>query len=439
MKRVLALMLLLGTSAAADVVILNDGTRLEGQLTRSGSSLAIILADGSIRTIDDADLKSVQKTPTAVPPDAELASLRRQLASVTDPGVAVGKLREFIQRHPKTAAAAEAQKDLDIWQHRADSGLVRMGNDWVTPAQYATLKSQSGPAIENIRSLTGGEQIAGSAKALGPALKTWPANSSVLYLNGVALYRAKQLVPARQAFEAAAVGDPSNPAIHNNLAVILWQTHQQVGALAEYERALVGDTVSNTILDNVDEALHTLPPALASNAIAHRVAARYAALDTVRQAAMEQQGLHHYGVEWIDEAEYQKRLKADHAAQELISTYATQGNAMQRRLTEIDKKIATDTDSLHSIDQLITQVQPDGSIVQYDRPEYYRDIAKEVADLNVERIMKTKELRAMPKQLADARANPGPQWNGTQTLIGEEALSAPTTQPSTTRPVTAKP
>jgi tetratricopeptide (TPR) repeat protein len=439
MKRVLALMLLLGTSAAADVVRLTDGTRLEGQIVRSGSVYIFTAADGSTRQIDPADLQSVQGTGTPVSPEAELASLRRQLISVTQPGLAAGRLRDFISRHPGTPAAADAQKDLAIWQHRADAGLVPMGADWVTPEQFAAIKSQSGPAIEKIQTLLANNHAPEAQKALTTALKTWPNNSTLLYLDGVVLYRAKQLVPARQAFEAAAKSDPSNPAIHNNLAVIHWQVHQQAAALLEYERAMAGDVPNKVILDNVASALHGLPPAVASSAIGRRVAARFDVLDTRLSASMARQGLHRYGSDWIEESEYESRMKADVANQAFISSYTINVQSLKSRLQTIDQTIQQDLDTLHTIDQQTNIVTETGAIVQLGHPERYQELSKEVADLNIEKIMKTKELRALPKKLADSQATPGPQWKPTPSLMGEEVFASATTQPATAAQATTQP
>src|ERR1700743_2593252 len=171
MKRVLALILLLGTSAVGDIVRLNDGTRLEGQLSRAGNVWTLITADGATHQLDDSQIQSIQKTSAPIAPEASLASLRRELSGVSEPLRAIKAIQDFIAKHPSTPAATDAQTDLKIWQKRADAGLVRVGDDWLTPDQIAARKAESGPAIAQIRALVAAGKAGEADKQLTIALK----------------------------------------------------------------------------------------------------------------------------------------------------------------------------------------------------------------------------------------------------------------------------
>src|SRR5215469_2155323 len=106
---------LLAGSLRADIVTLNDGTRLEGELKRTPDGYLITEASGKQTLVAPSDIRGIERKRSASTPagaQQSLASLRRSLDSLNDPAVAVQRLGAFIAQNPGTPAASDASQDL---------------------------------------------------------------------------------------------------------------------------------------------------------------------------------------------------------------------------------------------------------------------------------------------------------------------------------------
>ena len=134
----LASVLLLVSVGLADVLILTDGTRLEGTVQRSADGYTVIAADGTVTNVLTSQvagfhLKGDAAGGTAA--DSRLQSLRRSVSNLEDLDLIISKYESFLNQNTGTPAAEQAQADLERWRDIRDRGLVKHGVDWVLPAE----------------------------------------------------------------------------------------------------------------------------------------------------------------------------------------------------------------------------------------------------------------------------------------------------------------
>ena len=231
MKSLVLAFALIGLAAPVwgEVVHLNDGSTIEGDLRRTGEGWIVTDASGKITTLLAAQVKSIElkRVESSNSADERLASLRRAVTNQSDLKQIIERFKSFIQQNANTPAAKSAQDDLSLWQDRLDKGLVRAGDNWVTPEQLVELQAKSLKAANQSRNLIAAGKLTEAAAAIDRELAISPQSASLLYLKGVISQKQAQLVPARDAFKAAEAVLPDNGAIHNNIAVILYRQRAQ--------------------------------------------------------------------------------------------------------------------------------------------------------------------------------------------------------------------
>src|SRR5947209_8450000 len=118
----------LGVPIFADVVHLTDGTSLEGEIKRTPDGYVVTSPDGKMTPVTSDRVQSleVKKGPAgADTAEQRLGSLRRSVVNLSDPREVVKRFKTFVAQNRNTPAAQGAQKDLVIWQQRADQGLTK--------------------------------------------------------------------------------------------------------------------------------------------------------------------------------------------------------------------------------------------------------------------------------------------------------------------------
>jgi tetratricopeptide (TPR) repeat protein len=434
-----ALLLVLAVPLDADVITLRDGTRLEGEVKRTSDGYLVTDPAGKQTIVSATDIQSIElKKSPGSPASAEqaLASLRKSVENATDPDTVSKRFEAFIQQHPNTPVAQQAQQDLAQWRQRADQHLIRVGDQWVNKEQMGQMRSRGAEAAAQLLPTLQSAQPADAVRLIDKALAASPGSAALLYLKGVALYKQNQLVPARKAFEAAEQAMPEHAATHNNLAVVLFQTRAQIPGLAEYDKAMLADPQNRQILDNVAEALHSLPGSQANNTVVKKVVAQFQEQDAALQTRMSAQGLHRSGSQWVDEADYQRTQAAQKAAQDKLDSYKSEVTTIQARLMEIEREITYDKQVMAGMMQETSYVDVNtGRVRQDPLPPRYYELQQKVAALAAEQLQKQKQLQQMPRLAAEAQqaAQSQAPYTGKQLIFDERAFPppSPTTQPTT--------
>ena len=273
---ILLLVAVLCSTLRADIVILKDGSRVEGELKRGDGGYDVTDADGKTTHVSQLDVQSIQlgKSSGSLSAMDKLASLKRSIESLDDPNKIVARYNDFIQQNKSTPAAADAQKELALWQQRVDQHMVKVAGKWVTADQQQEMVAQSGEIIKQAFDLMKANKLKEADPLVKQALAIDPENPVANYLQGVLLFRDEKIVPARRSFEITHNQIPSDAATLNNLGVCAWRQNQPIVSLGFYSDAMLAMPANKEIINNVAEALYALKEDFKKNPTARAASAR---------------------------------------------------------------------------------------------------------------------------------------------------------------------
>ena len=424
----------------ADVVILKDGTRIEGEVKRTEAGWTVTSSDGKSTDVIADDVKTIEvgggKSSDAASA-SNLASLRRSVEALNSPAVVLERYRRFLDQNKGTSAIDDAKRDMVIWQDRLDRGLVKVGAQWVTPAQRLDMASQSTSIAKQAVDLLIQGRTNEADPVIQQALDADPRNPAALYLHGVTLYGQQQIVAARKAFEAVVAMETDHAPSLNNLAVILWRQNQQMGAMRFYEQAMLSSQVNKVLLDNVAEALAALPDDQRKNPLAVRVYKLFKQQDAQLQAIMAQDGWHRWGSTWVDQPTLDKLKAAEQEVKDQLAKIDDDIKAVKAKIADIDSSIDANNRSM-------TQMQADsltrdskGNYYQVLPPSYYT-MQDDNAKLSADRAAQEAKIQSLAQDAKKVQQSiPVPRFTGVQSLIGAEGTPFPPAGAPTTASATS--
>jgi Flp pilus assembly protein TadD len=442
--RILLLLLavLLAAPALGDVILLKDGSRVEGDLKRTPEGWSIHTADGKTRNFAADAVKSVELAPASGPSSPQnatlaLTSLRRSVEALSDLKQIIDRYQRFIDTAKDPQVQADAKADLAVWMQRKAENQVKYGSRWISPDEVAGMVLQSSMLADQARELMRQTRWADAEQVLQQALGTDPHNAAALYLRGVLLYRQDKLPDARRSFEQVNSINPQHPPTLNNLAVIAWRQNQQPAALAFYDQAMQAAGVNDYILTNVAEALGTMPREQQKSPAVAKAAKRFAELDQTLQQQMAQQGLYRWGSRWLDE----KKLAELRAAEKEIRTKLEDMQAdfeqSKVRIAQIDGQIASNERIMADLQARSFYRDKDGRTYALQPPQSYYDLATANDQLRAEQAQLNAKLTTLQEQAARLQQQvPVPKFTGIQQIVGVEGMPGGIDPPSTA-PATA--
>src|SRR5690242_10427291 len=193
MKRTAFLLALLVTTTSwADIIVLKDGTRIEGDVKRTPEGWTITLPDGKIRNVSSDGVKSIElgSGQKASQQAVEgLASLRRSVDALGDISQIIDRYQRFIENSKDPKVTADAQADLTAWREKRDKGMVKHGSKWVMPDDVAAMAAKATALAIDAREMIRANRVKEADQVLQQALAEDPLNPAALYLKGVSLYR----------------------------------------------------------------------------------------------------------------------------------------------------------------------------------------------------------------------------------------------------------
>jgi Tfp pilus assembly protein PilF len=436
-------------AALADIVTLKDGTRLEGDVKKSDGGWTITAKDGKVVTVPAQQVKSISVggavgangKDAAADAMSGLLSLRRSVENVSDLKQIVDRFKKFIDAHKDTPAAAEAQKDLAMWQDRLERGLVKLGTHWVSADERTKMADQAQALAEQARDMILHGRMRDADPILTQALDADPQCVPALYLRGVELYQNNKLVDARKMFETVNSIISDHAPTLNNLGVILWRQNAVMPALNYYDQAIVAEPINKVLLDNVAEALAAVPDNDRKNQIAQRIFRHFTEQDTRLQEVMAAQGMYRWGGTWVDRATMERYRDQEKLVGEKLTQAKTEFETSKRRLQDIDAQIAQIDDSLRRMEaDTIWRDPSTGKLIRYPLPASYYDLQNEESKLRDERKQVVAKATAAQEQVKSLQAQlPKPKFTGIHQLIAAEGspvmvpppASQPTTAPTT--------
>jgi tetratricopeptide (TPR) repeat protein len=442
------LLLLASLSAHADVLVLHDGTQIEGKFKRSGDVYVVTLKTGQTMTVPAGSVRSIRLVPDAAPEDSEpaavsrLQSLRRSVENLDDLDRIISRYENFLQANRDAGVQIEAQIELDQWKLRKEQGLVKLGSKWLTPAERTAAVAESEKFAVAAKSAVAAGRADDATRLLEQSLAADPENVAALYLRGLVAYQSERLPDARRDFEAVHQKLLDHAPTYNNLAVVLWKQKAQVPAIGFFDRAMTAAPHNKLILDNVAEALGALDASKLRQAPVARARARFLEQDRVLAERMAREGLSRWGSQWISDAEKARLSEARMELERQKALMQREFDAARARLASIDREIQFARDELARIASRTWYQDRDGRWFQTALPPSYFEWQQEVVRLEREKQFvqnRIDSLRAeaerLPQQL------PVPEYTGTFRIIGAEgtplAGHAAPSQPPVDRAVSA--
>jgi tetratricopeptide (TPR) repeat protein len=449
------LVLALASFGRADVVHLKDGSQLTGDVKRGPGGYTVRLPNGTTRLVPTSQVKALELGAASQPASLDasqrnLASLRRSVENLDDPRRAIEKYQRFIDTATNSPVEVEARKDLATWQERAEKGLVKVGDRWVTPAERTLMRERALSEASAARRLLRQGELAEAEKQIDQAVADNPQSAAARYLRGLLQYRRDQLAAARASFEQVNRLVPQHAPTLNNLAVIAARQNQAGAALGYYEQAMNASPNNREILDNVAEALYTLPEPARDSPIAQRVERKFSEQDAELEREMAKRDMRRWGATWVSQSDFDRFTVAEKEIQAKLDQMAADFDTLQVRLNNIDRDIQENNQAMSTLGVGVGYTRDiNGNLYMNDN-----NVTRAQLDQDNKRLMREREdtlsrLNRMREQAAATRENvPVPKYTGIQRLLDEryapvippepvEAAEAPASQPATaTQPAT---
>jgi tetratricopeptide (TPR) repeat protein len=440
----LTLFLLAGRSAArGDIVTLSDGSRVEGRIIKTTGGWLITQEDGQTISVMTDQVVSIEVSRSASQPSEAqegLASLRRAQENVPDIPTIIEHYQRFISQTTDPDVVALAKQDLQTWQERLDAGLVKVGNQWVTPQEELRMQAQGQTEALAARDLILQGKYADAETSLKQALADDPENATAFYLDGVMRFHEKNLADARAAFMSVDQIAPGHGPTLNNLAVIAWQSGAAAQALGYYDQAMRAAPDAREILDNVAEALNALPEENRDTLICRRVADRFAEQDAALQQTLNKQGLFRWGSTWVTAQQLSDLKAAQAKSADQQESLSHEYDGLGERANEIDSEIDQNTREMHRMEASSYVVGVNGVLIQVPYPQSYYDLQSDNQKLAQDKQNVQAKRDDLHNQLLQAQQDAEkqltvPQYTGIQKILGVEAAplragSPPSTIPS---------
>jgi tetratricopeptide (TPR) repeat protein len=426
--------LFLATAVQADIVYLDDGTHVEGRLTKLSDGWSIALPDGTIVKVKSENVTSIVAARVASPSEAmdRLASLRRAVDHMSDLKQIIDRYNKFLLQSNDRSANDDAKKDLAGWQQCLDQGLVKLGSQWITQQERDRVRQTAGAQATAARDLLIQNQNKDALAALQQAVTSDPENPLALYLEGVALYRLNQVTPARKAFEAANEFQPRDGATLNNLAVICWREKSYVAAINYYDQAMTVRPVDKRILDNMAQALHALPDANKKAPAVLHAMKDFQDQDSLFQQMQSKDGMFRWGSTWVTSQQLTELKESEAKVQDQINQLSHDFDALQQKVGEIDGEIDRNTREMHRLAASVTYVDANGMNVQMQLPQAFYDLQADNENLakNKKTLQNQQEslrvrAREMQTKLPTAKFFDDPTIFGAEAGPSSEAPAAP--------------
>jgi Tfp pilus assembly protein PilF len=430
-----------GSWAGAEIVNLTDGTQVEGKIQKTSDGWTVTKSDGTVVAVDADKVVSIVASRTQSPvSDAgeRLESLRRVAGHSVDIQDIINRYQKFIAQSGDLSVAAEAQKDLAVWQDRQDKGMVKLGDQWITADERERRRAAAETEAAPAKDLIANYRYKDAGVLLQQAIIDDPQSAPALYLQGVLFYKQDQVLQSRKSFEAVIQLVPDHAPTLNNLAVITWRQKSFVIAMNYYDQAMMAAPVAKEILDNVAEALNVVPSANQAAPVVLQAVKLFAEQDAVLQKLAATKGMYRWGATWVT-AKQLEELKADEArVKQQLDALQQQFDAVQQKLTQIDAEIGQNTVEMDRLAAQSVFVDRNGNTIQLPLPDQYYTLKRDNDSLTVQKQPLVQQQSDLRNKAKDVQAQiPVPKFTGVQQIIGVEgtpvhdaAESDATTAPS---------
>ena len=407
--------------ACGDVIVLNDGTRLEGTIQKTDDGWTITDSSGKQTNVTPDEVKSFEVSGASADTTADaLASLRRSAQNMSDLQAIIDRYQKFIADNSGSPATADAQSDLALWKQRLAEGQVKVGDTWMTPAERQNLISQEAETAASVRDLLQQGRTQEAQQAIQQALAVDANNPSILYLQGLELANQDMTIAARTAFLKVAALVPDHGPTLNDLAVVYFREKLGPVAMKYYWQAMQAEADNKQILSNVAEALHALSPRDTSSTPAQRAFALWKQQNAALATQMQAQGLFPWGATWITRSQLDKCQEVEQENQQQQAQLQSDFDSTQKKIDVDQQDIQTDQQDEMTLAGEYNINNGRRSAVMYNNFQY-QQYQSQIANLQADIAANQQHLAQLQLEANQLESNyPVPKYTGTQELIGPE-------------------
>ncbi|MEM8874231.1 MAG: tetratricopeptide repeat protein [Planctomycetota bacterium] len=416
------------TAATADVVVLNDGSEVQGDIRRATGGYDVILKDGTRQFIPDSQVKSLRMGPSQTDADVQLANLRRSVEPLEDLDLVIERYEQFLERIGEGEVADKARVELAQWVRWREEGRVLFDGEWMKPQEQRERAAQNIVAVNEVRGMIKSGKRGEALKLVHDRLRENPRDVSSHYLLGLMQYRSGDVAGARRSFEEAAVLAPDHAPTANNLAVVLVRQNQLPRAVLALGNALRDAPDTKSLLDNAAELIELVPEAQRDTTVYANLRTRFEAQDRILGSRLAEQGWHRFGAKWVDAATFATIEAQRKEANDRLDALQADYDVTNQRIVAVQNDIAEAEQTLASIRANSLRRTGDGRIIQLPLPDVYFEIEREkqaderdLGDLASRIGLLQQEAMRVRERM------PKPLYDGTLELIGADGV--PVTMP----------
>ena len=434
--------------AMGDVLVLLDGERVAGKVTPASDAegnrgYRVALDDGIERWVDAALVEQVligasDDEGAGDGASPRLASLRRSVQNTADLGAIIRKYEAFLrQADAGTPDATAAAAELETWRGRLRDGHVRLGREWVSPAERDRRLASALGRLNEARLLVKAGDLQEAARLARELADEEASAAGGEYLLGVLAVGRDDIAAARGHFRNVHEREPTHVPTLVNLAALQANFGQPQRAMWFLVEAMQTSPGNEPVLNSALEALRLLEPDERDEKNAQRALALFEQQEADLAQAKAEAGLSRWGSTWID-AQGQAAIRAERArVEERVAALKADYDAVAADAQRLDDEIRRNVQSLRQMEQASFRRDADGNYVRLPLPQTYYDIDQLVRQQTAQRQRLGRQMDALDQQAALERANlPQPPFAGKLAFIGEDGVPVtlppepPSTQPS---------
>jgi tetratricopeptide (TPR) repeat protein len=346
-------LLILMTAVRADVLVLDDGTRVEGKAHKDGDHWVVIDNAGQETDVPADRIVSFQlgRGQSGGTAAQRLADLRSSVDGLHDLPTIIQRFQAFVDQNPGTPEAEQAKADLATWQQRLDQNCVKIGKQWLTPGDRDKLIASEVDNDDRIGLLIQQSQLEDAAQAAQQALELDPGDPTAMYMYGVVLDEQEKVGAARNQFEAVNKIVSQHAPTLNNLAVELSRSNLHPLALGIFTQAMQASPVNQTILDNVAEGLHAVTHDEHNAPQVIAAAKLFVEQDELLQKKLKDKGLRRWGAKWVTDEQFAKLQAEEDAIKNRLDLIQSDYDSTQRDADADAATINSDTQDMQQMMQ----------------------------------------------------------------------------------------
>jgi Tfp pilus assembly protein PilF len=351
---ILGIVVMVGV-ARGDLIELNDGRTISGEMRREGDVRVITSSEGVETRVSAGDVKKVTLGGGASTQESgkmQWARIKVGIGKAERLADVIAGIERFLKEHPEGEPAAEARKMLEEYRKLSLQGPVKLRGKWLSFDEAEGIKKAWLADAKAAEELLTKEDFPGAVRSAAVALKKDDGNPRALMVTGLGAYAMKDLGKARWAFAKLAELEPENVAALNNLGVIAYDQKKEGEGCAYLAKAVALRPVNAVVLDNAVLAWQRFSGDRKKATSLHELERNAKGPEGEREKEMAAKGLQRWGVTWLTDKEWaEANAKMD---------------GLKKKLGELDAEYKNANTELSLAESALNNAQRGGNALEDD-------------------------------------------------------------------------